>query len=280
MSTFKKILAWILVVISVLGILVCSIGVIGSWMVNEQLTTRILNLLTGAQVALSKVETSLTLASTQLHTANSAIATAREAATQLGDRIENNSPVLDTVISVLKDEVGPTVARIRDVFLEIEDRVQTVNSSIELLNNLPGIEIPTLNLEFQGIRDKVKAVEDAVQQLQQNILDFRAGIVKSLAPFREKIDAIAAFLVRIEEDVNTYLKQVRNLQVLLVGVKARVPAAIDSLTILISVILLWTVITQISLILLASLYLRTGRMVWDISDPQKTAEAAPLAPAS
>jgi len=264
MSTFKKILAYVLIAISILGILVCTFGVIGSWIINTRLTNSVLNLLSGAQVALSRVENSLTSASTQLNTANSAIATVRESATQLGDRFESNSPVLNKISTLLKDEVGPTVQKVRDVFAEIEDRVQTVNSAIEVVNNLPGVQIPTLNLEFQTIKDKVSALQDAVQQLQKNILDFKSGIIKSLAPFVDKIDTIASFLTGLEQDVNKYLEQVRGLQVAIQNVKNNIPSIIDGITIAITILFLWSILAQASLLLLASLYLRTGHMVWEI----------------
>ena len=277
MHTFKRILAYSLIAISILGLLICTFGIIGSWMVNTQLTNSVLKLLTGSQVALSRVENSLTLASTQLNNANTAIATVRDSASQLGDRFESNSPILDKITNVLKDEVGPTVQRIRDVFAEIEDRVQTVNNTIEVVNNLPGIQIPTLNLEFQTVKDKVGALQQAVQQLQKNILDFKAGIVKSLAPFVDKVDQIAAFLTGLEQDVNTYLEQVRGLQLALANLKSNVPSIIDSITIAVTLLFVWSILTQASLILLASLYLRTGRMAWEIQDPgdESSKEALP-----
>lgn len=277
MRTFKRVLAYALIVISILGILVCTFGVIGSWIVNTRLTNGVLNLLTGAEVALSKVENTLSLAGTQLNTANTAIATVRDSASQLGNNFQNNSPVLDKIVSTLKDEVGPTIQKVQDVFAEIEDRVQTVNSAIEVVNNLPGVQIPTLNLEFQTIRDKVGALQKAVQQLQKNILDFKAGIVKSLAPFVDKIDMIASFLTGLEQDVNKYLDQVRGLQAALANVKGKVPSIIDSITIAITILFIWLMLTQASLILLASLYLRTGRMVWEIPSSENPApqEALP-----
>src|SRR5215471_6464403 len=120
MSTFKKILAYSLIVISILGILVCTLGIVGGWIVNTRITNGILNLLTGAQAAAAKVENSLTLASTQLNTANTAIATARETASTLGNNFQNNSPVLDKIVNTLKDEIGPTIQKVRDVVVEIE----------------------------------------------------------------------------------------------------------------------------------------------------------------
>lgn len=280
MNTFKRVLAWVLVAVSVLGILVCALGILGSWMINNELTDSILKLLSGAQAALARADSALSQASTQLESANSAIATVRQTASELGDRFENNSPLLDRIIGILRDEVGPTIGRVRDLFLQVEDRVQSINGTIEVLNRMPGIELPTLDLEFQSIRDQVDKVEQAVQQLQKSILDFRSGLIKSLAPFTDKIDNIAAFLVRLEQEVNTYLTQVRALQVAVKDVQTRVPSIIDNITILVTILLLWNILAQVSLVLVAGLFLRTGRMIWEISGQQKSAESAPLAPAS
>jgi methyl-accepting chemotaxis protein len=278
MSTFKRILAWILIVISILGILVCSLGIAGSWMINDSLTQGILGLLSRAETALSRVEDTLTLADAQLKDASAAVATVQEAASKLGTRAENNSPVLDRIGQLLKDELGPTVNRIQEAFLRIEERVQAVNNAIETLNALPGIQIASLDLQLEGPKDRVGLVADAVQQLQQNVADFRAGIVQSLAPFMEKLDRIAGFLSRLDEEVNTYLKQVNNLQTALANATVNIPSMIDRITLVISILFLWIILAQIGLLLVARVYIKTGQMVWEISGPKNSAETAPLVP--
>lgn len=132
MSTFKRILAWILIVISVLGILVCALGIAGSWMINDSLTQSVLGLISRADTALSRVENTLTLADAQLKDASSAVATVQEATAKLGDRIEKNSPLLDRLSQILQDRLGPTVNKIREAFIQIEERVQAVNNAIKL----------------------------------------------------------------------------------------------------------------------------------------------------
>jgi predicted PurR-regulated permease PerM len=279
MSTFKRILAWILIVISVLGILVCFLGAAGSWLINDSLTQGILGVLTRAETALSRVEDSLTLADAQLKDASSAIATVQEAASKLGDRIEENTPILDRIAQILKDELGPAVTRIRDAFLKIEERIQTVNNAIETLNVLPGIQLSTLDIQMEGPNERVGLVVDAVQQLQQNVADFRAGIVQSMAPFKEKLDRIAGFLNRLEEDVTTFIKQVNNLQTGLANAKVNIPSIIDRVTLAISLIFLWFILAQIALFLVARAYLKTGRMVWESpsSETPSAKEALPAA---
>lgn len=269
MSTFNRILAWVLIVISVLGILVCSLGIAGSWMVNDSLTQTVLGLISRAETTLSRVEDSLTLADATLKDSSATVATVQEAASQLGDRIEKNSPVLDRISQILKDELGPAVNKLRDAFLKVEERVQAVNNAIEALNALPGVQLATLDLQLEGPQERVGLIVDAVQQLQQNIADFKAGIVQSMAPFMERLDRIAGFLARLEEEVNTYITLVNNLQAALATATVNIPSLIDRITLTISIVFLWIIIAQIALFLVARAYLKTGRMVWEIPASEK-----------
>jgi methyl-accepting chemotaxis protein len=277
MSTLKRVLAWIFIVISVLGILVCALGIAGGWMINDRLTQGILGLLSRADTALSRVEDTLSLADAQLKDASSAIATVQEAASKLGDRIEKNSPVLERISQILKDELGPAVEKIRDAFVKLEERVQAVNNAIETINALPGIELSTLDLQLEGPKDRVGLIVDGVQQLQQNVADFRAGIVQSMAPFMEKLDRIAGFLTHLDEEVNTYIKQVNNLQAALAGTMTNIPSLIDRITLMITIALLWIIAAQVALFMVARVYLKTGRMVWDFIPSRKSQGSLPEA---
>lgn len=275
MSTFKRILAWILIVISVLGILVCTLGIAGSWMINDSLTQGILGLISRADTALSRVENTLILADAQLKDASAAVATVQEATAKFGDRIEKNSPVLDRLSQILQERLGPTVNKIRDAFIQIEERVQAVNNAIEALNALPGIQIATLDLQLDGPKEQLGLVVDSVQQLQQNVADFRAGIVQNMAPFKERLDRIAGFLTRLDEEVNTYMKQVNTIQATLAAATTNIPSLIDRVTLLITFLFVWIVLAQIAMFLVARVYLKTGKMVWDFIPSRKSQGALP-----
>jgi chromosome segregation ATPase len=277
MGTFKRILAWILIVISVLGILICALGIAGSWMINDSLTQSILGLISRADTALSRVENTLTLADAQLKDASSAVATVQEAAANMGDRIEKNFPVLDRLSQILQDRLGPTVNKVREAFLQIEERVQAVNNAIEALHALPGIQIATLDLQLDGPKEQLGLVVDSVQQLQQNVADFRAAIVQNMAPFMERLDRMAGFLTRLDEEINTYLKQVNTIQATLAAATTNIPSLIDRVTLVMTLIFVWIILAQIALFLAARVYLKTGKMVWDFIPSRKSQGALPEA---
>jgi len=275
MNTFKKILAWFLVVISIAGILVCVTGLVGTWVVKDRVTTRILALLTNVQSGLTRVEESLTAAGSQITNANAAVTAIREATTQLGDRVEENTPVLDKITNVLNQDLQPSIKKVQDLVLPIWERILAINNTIEALNTFPGINLPTLTPQMEALNDQVQKAIDTVQQLQANIADFKTGVVKNvLDPFLAKLDTLSAFLTRIEQDVASYLEQIDLIQAAVTNLQATIPSTINAAAIIISILLISSILGQVSLILLSGLYLRTGQLVWKLKAPEQAAAEA------
>jgi hypothetical protein len=279
MSTFKRFLAWTLLVISVIGILVCAFGVVGSWMVNDQLTNGAVNLLASINTTLSSVEDSLKAASDQLETANTAISTIQEAAAQLKAKVEDNTPILDRITLAVDEGLNPSVTKLRDIFNTIWERVLAVNNIIESINVLPGIELPTLTPQIEAINDQIDTLIAEVQQIQEQVAGFKSGIIeKGLDPFIARVDKMASFLTTMEQNVDTFIQQIISVEVAVESLQAKIPSMIDSVTILLSILLIWAILAQISLVLVSILYLRTGRMVWEFNPPGQPAEKPLMEP--
>jgi hypothetical protein len=263
MDTIKRILAWITVVIAVIGILACLAGVIGSWAVNERLTNGILSLLSGVQVQLASIEDLLIRAGDHLQTTNEALQSIQEAASQLGTRIEENTPILDRITGVFNERLLPSINTVREIFRPIREGVVAVNNSLEALNALPGVDLPTLTNQLEALDQQIAEVALAVEQLQGNIADLRAGVVENvLVPFLERIEGITGTVTALLENVNAYIGQLDNLQAAVTNLQARIPGTIDLISFVLSIVFIWLALAQTSLVLVAWLYLRTGRLIW------------------
>jgi hypothetical protein len=99
-----------------------------------------------------------------------------------------------------------------------------------------------------------------------------------MEPFRERLDRIAGFLTRLEEEVNTYLTRVDNLQAALATATVNIPALIDRVTLILSFVFLWIILAQIAMFLVARVYLKTGKMVWELpsADKRTSTESLPV----
>ena len=269
MSTFKRVLAWILIVISILGALVCAVGIVGSWAVSGSLKDGIEQRLTNVQATLSSVEGSLTNAGTQLQTANEAVITIRDAASQLSDNTGQNSPLLDRITAAIQEKLRPTIDKLISIIQPVWQTILSVNDTIETLNTVPGINLPTLTPQIQALNDQIQNINNAVQQLQQNVADLKKGVVQDiLTPFLARIDTIAGYLTTLQNSINTYIEKIHNLQAAVTTLQAKIPGMITTAAVILTLILLWSILGQVSLILVAGFFLRTGRMIWKANLPK------------
>lgn len=277
MNTFKKIMAWTLVIISILGILACAAGIVGGWVINNRLTDSLMNLLDGIQTLTTSLEDSLSKAGSSLTTANSAISTLRDLGTQLGESASENTPILDRIAQVIQEQLSPTLDRIRETFSTVQERIKAINSAIEALNVLPGVNLPTLSPQLDEVNQLVQNVVDAIDELKSNIADFKAGVVQNvLTALSAKIEPIATLLANLEELVNTSLERIDNLQAGVANLQAKLPMAIDLLTVGSTIILAWLILAQISLLLAARTYLKSGSLPWAAAPAEQVLEDTAL----
>jgi chaperonin cofactor prefoldin len=159
------------------------------------------------------------------------------------------------------------------------ESVLAVNDRLETLNALPGIQLPTLSNQIEAANERIQEVRDSIQQLQASVEDFKTGVVETLlVPFLDRIENITNRLTDLEQIVNGFLEQIDQLQVAVQNLQTRIPRTVDIGTIILSLVLIWLVLAQISLILIARFYLRTGRMIWALDSGGQPAEEAVTAP--
>jgi chromosome segregation ATPase len=255
------------VVISIIGIIACLVGIVGGWVINSRLTNSVENLLNGVQQITVSVEGSLEQARVHLNTANSAISTIRHTASQLGAGADVNTPLLDRITQTIQDGLSPALSRIRDAFLPIKESVLAINNTLEVFNTIPGLNLPTLTSQLESLSDRIDQVNQSVADLQASIANFKAGVISNvLTAFMEKFEPIANLLSNLEQDVTTALDQINKLQASVERLQGVVASAIDIITLLLSIWLVWIALSQVSLVLVARYYLKSGKMVWEANE--------------
>jgi hypothetical protein len=132
--------------------------------------------------------------------------------------------------------------------------VTAVNSAIEALNMLPGVNLPTLSPQLEEVSQLAQNVVDAIDDLRSNIADFKAGVVQDvLAAFSARVEPIATLLANLEQLVDTSLARIDNLQAGVENLQAKLAKTIDLITVVSTIVLSWLILAQVSLFLAAGI---------------------------
>ncbi|MCP4359233.1 MAG: hypothetical protein GY796_14560 [Chloroflexi bacterium] len=170
MRTFKRVVAWIVVVLSVVGIVAVLAGIVGSWIVRNQVTDITVNLLTVGETAAANISGGLNRIDDRLNVSQENIATLEGNITDVGEDLEENSLVGEVISNNISDDLAASITDARATAVSIADTVATLDAAINAVN-----EIPLINLDG-FVATLISDVADGLIQLEDNMAEFRTGV--------------------------------------------------------------------------------------------------------
>jgi hypothetical protein len=246
MATFKKVLVIIVMVIAVIGMAACLAGIIGGWVINTPLTRDAVAMLTGLSGTLGVADSALTDASDGLQSARGLVSQVRGITDATGDTLDQSK--VAELATVAQGRLTDAVATLQRANRTIVGTVQAVNDVITTLNRVPGVNIKPLDsAEIDKVSSTITDISNALGQVVSAIESARSGVADALGRLREAVGNLDSRLAGLEAAVAKIQSQVRGAQGAVTALIARVPALIDSLTLAITVLLLWFGFAQFGL---------------------------------
>jgi hypothetical protein len=259
-AILKRILVAIAILIAAIGLVLSVAGLVGLWGARGLANNAVTALSTALNSKLGAVDQALARVNAGADQGRQALARVNNAASKLGDRIEQGSPALNALAGAVHDDLGPKVADTRAQAATLRDGVVAVNATLETLNRLPFIDLPTLTDELSAVSERVQAAQNDAQDLRAAIAEARAGasanFVAAVTAQTIKIDnglaQIQATVARQQATLAQRQQQVTDLSNTLLS-------AINLIVILLTVLFLVFVAGQVLLIYVCWQYVRTGR---------------------
>jgi len=223
-SAGKRIFAAVIIILSIVGIVLCVGGIIGTWIAEDRLSRLTVNLLSSAEEAMQVMGNGLSRINTGLQDARDGVADMERLATGIGDATRNTNLVLVAIEQAINGREFPKLQQALTTSQGLVESVVAFNKTLEAVNSLPFVEVPTLTNTLRGIEDRINAVLQPVQALFDGIQQMKNGIADATVGF------ITSYTTRIETalrtaqgEVQDYLAQVRRVQGLVAEAKARLP---------------------------------------------------------
>jgi len=223
-SAGKRIFAAVIIVLSIIGIVLCVGGIIGTWFAEDRLTRITVSLLSSAEEMLQTVGNGLDRVGTDLQDARDGISDIERLAKGLSDKAKNTNLILVAVEQALDAREFPKLQRAQTTVQGLVESIVAFNKTLEAINAIPGVEVPTLTKSLSATQDRIGAALEPVQDLITKLEQMKSGVldasVELVTTYTTKVDTI---LKTVDGEVQDYLAQVRKLQGLVAEVKARLP---------------------------------------------------------
>lgn len=255
----RKILSWILMVLSGLFLLASVVGIAAIWIYNTPLTNRVTTELQTIDTQLVQAQTTLSISESELTRALRIVDAAQAALDKLQAQSDSADNLLDTIQNTLDGRLLPELKTTRE-------RINSARGTLEQLQSvLAGVQgfIPGVDL---GLPDQLLA--DLIRSA--NSLDAEIANVTALAEQASLFVGDTSYLLggdltETRESLQSFLTAIQDYQTKLTGWRTQVsdliegtPRWIDQASVGLTIFLLWFILSQLGLLLHGVNLLRGG----------------------
>ena len=249
MKILKRILAIIVMVLSVLLIIVLAAGIVGNWMANKALTEATVQVLTGVDMVLGRTDQALTRLDTAVGNVRDRLDAFDQEVATAGEYFVENPVILTALAERLDLGIGPAVDELRGTVQTIRETALAAQNTVQALNALPFISIGGSVAEesrLQRLSDGVTNVAEGVQEMRGGVREAKAGAATAVAwVLGRGTSRLDTGLENIETTVSGYGDQVSALRTQVSDLKSAITLWLDVASVVITLALLWLIFAHV-----------------------------------
>lgn len=172
MKTGKRILAVVVMILSVLLGLVSIAGIVGTWSLSNSLTEGLVTILSRADNALGTTENALNRLNNGVGAAREEVASFEQVVVTAAEGFSQKPAALTVLSERLDLGIAPAVENVRDTVQLVRETLIGVQNAIEAINALPFV---SLGENLPGT-EKLSALSDGITALAEGVQEMRDGI--------------------------------------------------------------------------------------------------------
>ena len=245
----RKILAYTLIVLSLILFLASLAGIGAAWFYNEPLTDEVTSQLQMIDDELELAQTTLDSTHTELERALRLVDAAQTALEKLAEQSESAESLFDGIQSSLDDKLLPELKTTRERIDSARTSLENLRNLLQTISALPfiGINIPDqivtdLIDSADAIDAEIANAEDVARQASTFVSDTSYLLGGDLTETR---DSLETFIMAVEE----YQDKVADWRAQIADLIGQTPEWIDNTSISLTVFLFWFGLSQFGLFL-------------------------------
>jgi ABC-type multidrug transport system fused ATPase/permease subunit len=286
MSTGKKILRWLIMVVAVLVIIGSIAGIAGTWWLHSTATTVTLRAFSIVDTAVGVVDIGASRANDLVQRGRSEVQQVESTIVAVGANIEENNPLLTALSNRIGERLAPTVEQIRTVLTPVTGTVRAVRALVDFVNAIPFIrETPPAVDDLETALNRLDETAADVRQINDTIRSTVTGTADRLT--NESVNTLTGLTGRVDSrlaetqaSVEAVQAEIKALQERLAAQRARLLLIYNLVAIALTLVMLWVIYSQFVVIRHQRMLLRSdGRAAVEAPAPVAPITAPPVAAA-
>lgn len=220
----------LLAILALFGLLLCSVGLIGVWVVNTPLTTTVQ---TTAQATADYLQTSIAA----LEVTEERLAEVRTQLDEISSQINTMTPetraaLTAQLVDTVQRQIGSGISSVRATVATVRAGAVTLNHSLVAANRIPGVNVPTFT-------DELQAAEQRLDEVQAQVTTLRAALADASidgSQLRALVATLSTQLATSESILASFEDQLLALSQVVQSIDAAAPGVIDMSSIVLSLL--------------------------------------------
>jgi hypothetical protein len=253
MITFKKIVAAIFMILSVIVVVVLIIALFGSWVVRGRLETISVNLLLAGENVIAATQEGLDRVDEILDTSHDTVTEIDSAVRDVGAGIRESDPIFVQFLDSRGIDLKMGIENAASAFIQLEANIIAINDAIDAIR-----EVPLLNVDSRLPEEtKLQEVEDRMAQVREDIVAFTEEVQSNRSDIIEgKVEAVTGITTGISDGLDSTRTDLQEADARLTEsaqsmaeLRERIPGIYTLITIILNLLILLTILAFISLFL-------------------------------
>jgi uncharacterized phage infection (PIP) family protein YhgE len=250
MHTVLKRISGVLIMVFAVLILLSSVGgVYGLCVLKDRahrLTTAVFAPL---ESGLDTADEALGRVNTRVSNARDRVSNAQELVGQLGQEPVANGAVLSAISDNVSTRLEPAIDQVQASISNALGLVIGVNNSIAAINDLFGVNLPTMTNEVQALDARITTLRERIQEVRTDLAATIQGKLQMpAARMNSRLANLASGLQDIQAVFTKYVEKVQQIQARLTTLKSNISNAITIGFVVGTIFLVWIAMSQVAML--------------------------------
>lgn len=260
MLTFKKVIAVIFMILSIIAVVVLIFSLFGSWAVKGRLEEITVNLLLAGENVIETTREGLDRVDEILHTSHGVVTEVDSKVREVGTGVKESDPLFVEILDSIGIDLVSGIENAMSAFYQIEANVVAINDAVDAVREIPLLDmdsrLPT-ETKLQQVEDQMAQIRQDVTTLAQEVQNNRADIIGG--KFNEVTDLTTGISDGLETtriDLQETDARLAESAQSMAELRERIPGIYTMITILLNLLILLTILAFVSLFLHAWEYFK------------------------